>query len=59
MFETDFPHPSCLYPDTVARIDAFAETVDTGTLERVLYCNATDLFDLPALAPVAREDPLP
>lgn len=55
MFETDFPHPSCLYPDTVARIDAFAETVDTETLERVLYRNATELFDLPSLAPVKRE----
>ncbi len=55
MFETDFPHPSCLYPGTASRIDAFAATVDDETLERVLYRNAAELFDLPALSPVDRE----
>ena len=55
MFETDFPHPSCLYPGTAARVDALAEALDIETLERVLFRNATDLFDLPELAPVDRE----
>ena len=55
MFETDFPHPSCLYPGTAARVDAFAATVDQDTLERVLYRNATSFFGLPALAPVNQE----
>ena len=54
MFETDFPHPSCLYPGTVSRIDAFAETVRADVLERVLYRNAKELFNLPALDPVDR-----
>ena len=49
--QTDFPHPSCLYPGTATRIDAFAATVDDETLERVLSRNAAELFDLPAHRP--------
>jgi uncharacterized protein len=55
MFETDFPHPSCLYPGTVATVKAFAQQVDQDTLERVVYRNAMEFFDLPALKPVDLE----
>ena len=52
MFETDFPHPSCLYPDLRARIQFLSETLTPGRGEKVMYQNAKRLFKLPDLQPI-------
>ena len=51
MFETDFPHPTCLYPDSLTRAsEALAGTSD-GVRARVLSQNAAGVYgiDLPAV----------
>lgn len=44
LFETDYPHPVCLYGDVRERIDASLEGVDTDVRRRILWQNAAELY---------------
>ena len=47
MFETDFPHPTCLYPNP---LESAAEALDGLTLDethKVLSGNAAKLYKIP------------
>jgi predicted TIM-barrel fold metal-dependent hydrolase len=46
MFETDFPHPTCLYPDSVNRAAEMLATVPAQTRMKVLSSNAADLYSI-------------
>jgi predicted TIM-barrel fold metal-dependent hydrolase len=47
MFETDFPHPTCLYPDPMKYVgDAFAG-LDQRVREKVMFRNAAKLYHIP------------
>jgi predicted TIM-barrel fold metal-dependent hydrolase len=47
MFETDFPHPTCLYPDPAKYIgDAFSKLPEK-TRAKVLGGNAAKLYNIP------------
>jgi hypothetical protein len=47
LFETDFPHPTCLYPDPIAFVDKALAGVDDHTKRRVLQDNAAELYKIP------------
>lgn len=47
MFETDFPHPTSLYPGVQEHIVDVLGGYDRPTKERVLQKNATELYNLP------------
>lgn len=44
LFETDFPHPTCLYPDGDEHIRSSLATLDDYTRRRVLQDNAAELY---------------
>jgi predicted TIM-barrel fold metal-dependent hydrolase len=44
MFETDFPHPTCLYGNVRERIETAFAGVDDETRHKVLYDNAARLY---------------
>lgn len=46
MFETDFPHPTSLYPDPQGHITEALEGVDKTTLRKVLQDNAANCYNL-------------
>jgi predicted TIM-barrel fold metal-dependent hydrolase len=46
LFETDFPHPTCLYPDTLMAIGTTLAVVDRAKREQVLSGNATKLYNI-------------
>ncbi len=48
MFETDFPHPTCIYPDGLEYADAALEGVDGDTIARIMGLAAARLYDIPA-----------
>jgi uncharacterized protein len=47
MFETDFPHPTCLYPDPLTDIDAALKTADAEVRFKLLSGNAARLYKIP------------
>ena len=47
MFETDFPHPTCLYPDVRTHVAASLSGVDAAVQRKVLYENAARVYGLP------------
>ena len=47
LFETDFPHPTCLYPDPIAFVDKALADVDDHAKQRVLQDNAAELYKIP------------
>jgi uncharacterized protein len=47
MFETDFPHPTCLYPDPVARAAEPLADLDAPTLRKLFSANAARLYRIP------------
>ncbi|MDA8044181.1 MAG: amidohydrolase family protein [Actinomycetota bacterium] len=47
MFETDFPHPTCLYPDPMARTAESLAGLDAPIQRKLLSTNAADLYKLP------------
>jgi predicted TIM-barrel fold metal-dependent hydrolase len=53
MFETDFPHPTCLYPDPLSRVAESLAGVDSEFRHKVLSGNACRVYSLPVPAPVA------
>jgi uncharacterized protein len=52
MFETDFPHPTCLYPDPLTKVTESLAGVDRDFRYKVLCGNAAKVYSLPVPAPV-------
>jgi predicted TIM-barrel fold metal-dependent hydrolase len=50
LFETDFPHPTCLYPDPVTRALAVFEDVDDAFRRKAFGENAVRFYSLPVPA---------
>ena len=50
MFETDFPHPTCLYPDPLDAVTGVLEDVEYGSRKKLLSGNAATVYkiDVPA-----------
>ena len=46
LFETDFPHPTCLYPAPLETIDAKMDTLRPETRQKVMGENAAKLYRL-------------
>src|SRR5579862_6480623 len=46
MFETDFPHPTSLYPGVQQKLATSMSTCDFNTRKRVLESNAVELYNL-------------
>ena len=46
MFETDFPHPTCLYPDSSNRVRAAIEDLDPIVQKKILRDNAASLYKI-------------
>ena len=46
LFETDFPHPTCLYPESQAHLAAVLERLDEPSRKRVVQDNAKELYHL-------------
>jgi predicted TIM-barrel fold metal-dependent hydrolase len=44
MFETDFPHPTCLYPKSDERVRKALDGLDFETRKRILQDNAAELY---------------
>lgn len=47
MYETDFPHPTCLYPDSLAHVERALEGVSPEFRRKVLSENAVRVYSLP------------
>jgi predicted TIM-barrel fold metal-dependent hydrolase len=47
MFETDFPHPTCLYPDSLERAAETLAKVEPDVRRKVLSTNASSLYRIP------------
>ena len=47
MFETDFPHPTCLYPKSDERVRRSIGELDFATRKRILQDNAAELYKIP------------
>jgi uncharacterized protein len=49
LFETDFPHPTCLYPDSLSRAAIGLADVSPAAQRKLLQDNAAALYriDLP------------
>ncbi len=47
LFETDFPHPTCLYPKAQEHIANVLQDLDPHVRRRVLQDNAIELYKLP------------
>ncbi len=56
LFETDFPHPTCLYPDPVTRALEVFKDVDETFRRKAFGGNAIRFYGLPT--PEARETPV-
>jgi len=44
LFETDFPHPTCLYPDSLQHAASSLEGVSPEVVRKVLQDNAANLY---------------
>lgn len=51
LFETDYPHPTCLYPDPLTWVDGALDGIDDLTKRRVLQDNAAALYKVQLPAP--------
>jgi predicted TIM-barrel fold metal-dependent hydrolase len=47
LFETDFPHPTCLYPDSLDHVRSTLAQLDDHTRRLVLQDNAAALYRIP------------
>lgn len=47
LFETDFPHPTCLYPENREHVAKVLGQLDAETRRRVLQDNAAQLYRIP------------
>ncbi|HET8618509.1 MAG TPA: amidohydrolase family protein, partial [Acidimicrobiales bacterium] len=46
LFETDFPHPTCMYPDPLGTVAAKMATLPEGTRRKIMGENARKLYRL-------------
>jgi predicted TIM-barrel fold metal-dependent hydrolase len=46
MFETDFPHPTCLYPDPLKTAEENMRTLSPSAQRKILGENAAKLYQL-------------
>jgi predicted TIM-barrel fold metal-dependent hydrolase len=51
MFETDFPHPTCLYPDSMQLAGSALEQLSPESRRKVVSDNAMSLYRIPAPVP--------
>ena len=47
LFETDYPHPTCLYPEPLPRVAETVADLPDDTVRRILQDNAADLYRIP------------
>lgn len=47
LFETDYPHPTCLYPDAAQYVTRALEGLDEESKHKVLAGNASKLYNIP------------
>jgi len=47
LFETDFPHPTCLYPDSLARAAGPLAAIEPSVRRKILSGNAAGLYRIP------------
>ena len=47
LFETDFPHPTCLYPESQAHLAQVLARLDPAVRRRVVQDNAAELYKIP------------
>jgi predicted TIM-barrel fold metal-dependent hydrolase len=52
LFETDFPHPTCLYPDNRGYVDRVLGHLEPRVRKMILQDNAVGVYDLPVPRPV-------
>jgi predicted TIM-barrel fold metal-dependent hydrolase len=55
LFETDFPHPTCLYPDPLASAAHALEGLGDDVARQVMQDNAAALYKVPLPAPVLNQ----
>jgi predicted TIM-barrel fold metal-dependent hydrolase len=48
LFESDYPHPTCLYPDTLATAGPTVRSLPASTRRKVMSENAARLYRIPA-----------
>ena len=53
LFETDFPHPTCLYPDSLEVAARGLAVLDPEAQRKILSSNAAQLYSIPLRAAVA------
>jgi len=53
MFETDYPHPTCLYPDPLTWLADAVADIDDATVRKIVQDNAAALYRVPLPAAVA------
>jgi predicted TIM-barrel fold metal-dependent hydrolase len=46
MFETDFPHPTCLYPNSLGRVTRALDGAEPGLVRKVLSENAARVYNI-------------
>jgi predicted TIM-barrel fold metal-dependent hydrolase len=46
MFETDFPHPQCLYPDVRGKVEETLGGFSADVQRKVLFENAARLYGI-------------
>ena len=47
MFETDFPHPTCLYPNALDHVAHTLEGLEFGDKRKLLSANASRVYSIP------------
>jgi predicted TIM-barrel fold metal-dependent hydrolase len=47
LFETDFPHPTCLYPESQEHLAKVLQRLDPSVRSRVIQDNAAELYKIP------------
>jgi predicted TIM-barrel fold metal-dependent hydrolase len=47
LFETDFPHPTCLYPESQEHLAKVLQRLDPAVRSRVVQENAAELYKIP------------
>ena len=50
LFETDFPHPTCLYPNVREHVEKSLAGLSEKAQRKVLYENAARVYQLPTPA---------
>ena len=50
MFETDFPHPTCLYPDVLGHVDDALKALSAASQRKILFETAAKVYNLPNFA---------